>query len=126
VSTRPSGPAAPDGLVLTSALMAGQRFAKKEWVAQTVFDLPLEEIRIPVLVVGHAADKCARSPPDAMDRILARTKGPRQQLVTVHGGPGHEGQVSLNACEGRTPHGFVDQEAEVAAGIARFVLGGKY
>jgi hypothetical protein len=125
-ASRLLGPEAPDGLVLTSALMAGQSFAKKEWVAQTVFDLPLETIRIPILVVGHAADKCARSPPDAMDKILARTKGARQQLVTVLGGPGHEGQVSINACEGRTPHGFVDQEAEVAAGIGRFVLGGNY
>lgn len=101
-------------------------FAKKEWVAQTVFDMPLEAIRIPVLVVGHAADKCARSPPESMDRILARTRGTRQQLLSVLGGPGHEGQVSLNACEGRAPHGFVDQEAELVAGIARFIRGGMY
>jgi len=28
--------------------------------------------------------------------------------------------------EGRSPHGFVEQEAEVAAGIARFIRGGSY
>jgi hypothetical protein len=125
-AARLAGPAAPDGLVLTSALMAGQAGAKKAWVAQSVFDLPLEDITVPVLVVGHAADTCVRSPPSLMDRIVARTRGPRQQLVTVTGGPARPAPVGLDACEGRSPHGFVEQEAEVAAGIARFVRGGRY
>jgi len=30
------------------------------------------------------------------------------------------------ACEGRSPHGFLQQEAEVAAGIARFIGGARY
>jgi len=124
-ASRLSSPSAPDGAVLTSALMSGER-ARKSWVAHSVFDLPLEGIRIPVLVVGHAADKCIRSPADLMDRIVARTRGARQQVVTVTGGPGFAGPPGLNACEGRTPHGFIDQEAEVAAGIARFVRGGSY
>jgi hypothetical protein len=38
--------------VLTSALMVGSR-GQKAWGAHTVFDLPLEVIRVPVLVVGH-------------------------------------------------------------------------
>lgn len=125
-AARLAGPAAPDGLVLTSALMAGQAGAKKAWVAQSVFDLPLEDITVPVLVVGHVADTCVRSPPNLMDRIVARTRGPRQQLVTVSGGPARPAPVGLDACEGRSPHGFVEQEAEVAAGIARFVRGGRY
>jgi hypothetical protein len=61
-----------------------------------------------------------------MEEISARTKGARQQVVTVTGGPGQTGPPSINACEGRSPHGFVDQEAEVVAGIARFVRGGHY
>lgn len=125
-AARLSGPSAPDGVVLTSALMAGQNGAKKEWVAQTVFDLPLEEIRIPVLVIGHAADACLRSPANRMDEIGARTNGVREQVVIVTGGPGRLGPPGLNACEGRSPHGYVDQEAEVAEGIARFIRGGKY
>jgi hypothetical protein len=126
-AARLSGPSAPDGIVLTSALTAGQRGAKKAWVAHSVFDLRLEEIRMPVLVVGHAADRCVRSPAALMGNIVARTNGVREQVVTVMGGtakPG--GSPSVDACEGRSPHGFVDQEAEVAAGIARFVRGGAY
>lgn len=125
-AARLAGPAAPDGLVLTSALMAGRSGGQKQWVAQTVFDLPLEAIRQPVLVVGHVDDKCIRSPAHLMDRITARTEGAREQVVAVSGGPGHPGAPSVNACEGRAPHGYVEQEAEVAAGIARFIRGGHY
>lgn len=117
--------AAPDGLVLTSALMSGAR-AQKAWVADTVFDLPLEAIRVPVLVIGHADDTCVRSPAELMGKITARTRGVRQQVVTVTGGPGRAGTPSVAACEGRSPHGFVEQEAEVVAGIARFIRGEKY
>lgn len=125
-ASRLTGTAAPDGLVLTSALMAGQPGARKTWVAQSVFDLPLEDIPVPVLVVGHAADTCVRSPASLMDRIVVRTRGPRQQIAIVSGGPARPAPNGLDACEGRTPHGFVGQEAEVAAGIARFVRGGRY
>jgi hypothetical protein len=124
-AARLAGPAAADGVVLTSALMFGNR-GQKAWVAQTLFDVALESIRLPVLVVGHAEDKCLRSPPGEMERITARTNGAREQVVTVTGGPGRSGPPSLAACEGRSPHGFADQEAEVAAGIARFITGGKY
>jgi hypothetical protein len=63
-----------------------------------------------------------------MDKITARTSGVREQIVTVTGGPGTPAgiQAGLDACEGRAPHGFVGQEAEVAAGIARFIRGGTY
>ena len=83
---------------------------------------------MPVLVVGHAADTCLRSPAAMMDKIAARTNGVREQVVTVTGGPGVQAgtQVGIDSCQGRMPHGFVDQEAEVAAGIARFMRGGTY
>lgn len=122
-AARLSGPGAPDGLVLTSALMSG---GKKSWITQTVFNLPLESIRMPVLIVGHLADQCIRSPADQMEAIARRTRSVRQQVVTVSGGPGHAGPPSISACEGRTPHGYLGQEAEVAAGIARFIRGGSY
>jgi hypothetical protein len=48
------------------------------------------------------------------------------RVVTVVGGPGYPGPPGVSACEGRAPHGFLDQEAEVAVGIARFVRGGDY
>ncbi|MES2564173.1 MAG: hypothetical protein V4637_15795, partial [Pseudomonadota bacterium] len=125
-ASRLTGAAAPDGLVLTSALMLGNPGSRVAWVAHSVFDLPLEAIRQPTLVVGHAEDKCARSPANLMDRIIARTNGAREQVVTVTGGPGMAGTSSSAACEGRSPHGFIEQEAEVAAGIIRFIRGENY
>ncbi|HXV10329.1 MAG TPA: hypothetical protein VD839_05950 [Burkholderiales bacterium] len=125
-AARLSGPAAPDGLVLTSALTSGYSGGRKNWMANTVFDRPLESIRVPVLVVGHAEDKCVRTPPDLMGNITARTGSAREQVVTVTGGPGEPGPQSVHACRGRSPHGYLGQEADVAAGIARFIGGGTY
>lgn len=126
-AARLSGPSAPDGVVLTSAVTSGQSSAKKPWVAQTVFELPLEKIQIPILVIGHAADTCVRTPAGLMPDITARTNGVREQVVTITGGPEDSSNLSsLDACEGRSPHGYIGQEAEVVAGIARFIRDGMY
>lgn len=126
-ASRLSGPAAPAGVVLTSPVTVGQAGARKAWVAQSVFDLKLEAITVPLLVVGHAADNCIRSPAKLIGNITARTSSAREEVVTVSGGSGNSAaNASTDACEGRSPHGFVGQEAEVVAGIARFVLEGKY
>ena len=125
-ASRLTGAAAPAGVVLTSPVTAGQTGARKSWVAQSVFDLKLEAINVPLLAVGHAADGCIRSPANLIPNIIGRTSSAREQTVTVTGGPGSAGVSAIEACEGRSPHGFIGQEAEVAAGIARFVLGGKY
>jgi hypothetical protein len=126
-ASRLTGPAAPDGLVLTSPVTSGKVGGQKPWVAQTVFSLRLEAISMPVLVVAHAADTCIRTPPSLAAKILPRTRTERGQAVTVTGGPGGGGRgASVEACEGRTPHGFIGQEAEVAEGMARFIRGGRY
>jgi hypothetical protein len=62
-----------------------------------------------------------------MGGITARTRGTRQQIVTVAGGPVAPGRAPNTAdCGVGEPHDFVDQEAELAAGIARFIGGGRY
>ncbi len=125
-ASRLTGPEAPDGVVLTSPVTVGNR-GNMAWVIQSVFDLPLERIRQPLLLVGHAGDRCLRSPADKLPAIAAIVTSARQQTVIVTGGPGsrHPGG-SIEACEGREPHGFAEQEADVAAGILRFVHGGAY
>ena len=125
-AARLTGTQAADGIVLTSALTVGDRSARRRWVAQSVFDLPLESIRAPVLVVGHADDTCVRSPASRSQAIVDRTNGAREQVITVTGGPGSAGISGIAACEGRSPHGFLEQESGVADGIARFIRGGTY
>ncbi len=119
------GDAAPDGVVLTSSVVRGSSGAS--WVRQTVFDVPLADITAPLLAVVHAQDACVRSPPTESARLIAATRSARSQAVTVTGGPGPTASADpMQACEGRSPHGFDGQDAEVAAGIARFVRGGAY
>lgn len=125
-AARLSGPSAPDGVVLTSILTVGTKDGRKAWTAQTVFDHPLESIRVPVLLVGHAADTCLRSPPGMMADVARRIGAVRKQSMTVTGGTEYTGPPGVAACEGRSPHGFIGQEAEVAAGMARFIKGGTY
>jgi hypothetical protein len=111
-----------DGVVLTSPVTVGTARGRKSWTAQTVHDNRIEDIRVPLLVVSHSQDGCFRSPPAGAQGIANRYKGARSQVVVVSGGMPGKGE----ACEGRSPHGFNGMEAEVAAGIARFVLGGRY
>lgn len=126
-ASRLSGPGAPDGVVLTSPLTLGRAGTSKTWVGQTVFDLRLSEIRMPILVIAHAADTCGCTPPRLAGKIIERTKSAREQLAMVTGGPGVSKKLSrIKACQGRTPHGYIGQESEVAEGIARFVRGGGY
>lgn len=125
-ASRLAGEAAPDGVVLTSPVTVGSRSALG-WTTQTVFDLPLDRIRLPLLVVGHEADRCLRSPATNLTRIATQASSTRKQVAAVGGGPGSRfASPDLGACEGREPHGFADQEAEVVAGIVRFVRGGAY
>ena len=126
-AARLAGASAPDGVVLLSAIMSGDARARKSWVAQTVFDPPLAAIKIPLLVAGHAADSCPRSPPRVMDAVIAKTQSGRAQGATVTGGPVPPGRApTLAACEVGQPHDYVDQDADVAAGIERFVRGGRF
>lgn len=125
-ASRLTGEASPDGVVLTSAVMVGDPGARLPWVAHSVFDADLAAIRQPTLLVGHAEDACIRSPAGIMARVASLVGASRKQVVTVTGGPGGTGLSGIEACEGRSPHGFLEQEAEVAAGIARFVQGGVY
>ena len=123
-AARLEGAQAPDGIVLMSAMMVG---GAKSYVAQTVFDARLEAVRMPVLMLGHADDRCVRSPAGAMTRVLARTEGAREQVVVLVGGsPPVGAAANIDACGARQPHGFFNLDEAVAAGVARFVRGGTY
>lgn len=125
-ASRLQGTERPDGVVLTSPVSIGTPQGRKSWTAQTVFDTPLSAIQIPLLAVGHAADACQRSPANLVERIVSMSTSERRQSAIVEGGPGTAVAPGLAACEGRSPHGFLEQETEVVAGIARFVRGERY
>lgn len=124
-ASRLKGDAAPDGVVLTSALMYGNQ-GNKYWVRDSVFDFDLKTVTLPLLLVGHEEDGCFRSPPGQMPRLFDRLGSTRKQMVRMTGGPGSRAGSGPEACAGRSPHGFIKQERELAEGMARFIAGGRF
>ncbi|MBT5944842.1 MAG: hypothetical protein HN813_04030 [Rhodospirillaceae bacterium] len=117
-----SGISAPEGVILFSPITSGRENAYKAWVAQTVFDEPLEDIHQPILVVAHESDACARTPADKAPDILARTNGVAEEMVIVTGGPAtNTGVKGVKACQGKYPHGFGGQDKLVVELITDFV-----
>jgi hypothetical protein len=121
-ASRLTGAAAPDGVVLTSPVSQGAR-GNLPFVSQDVFLFDLARVAVPLLALGHARDTCVRSPPANIPRIVDRAAAsPRKRALVMTGGPGTSAS-DLEACEGRSPHGFVDQEDEMTAHILGFVRG---
>lgn len=123
-AARLQGPMAPDGVVLASPMLSGEGARRKAWAAQTVSDVPLGAFQGPVLLIGHTADSCLRSLPEKLDTVFSANSHPRRQVVRMTGGPGIPGRApSLQTCEVREPHDFVEQEAAFSTGILRFMRG---
>lgn len=101
----------PDGLVLTSTILTD--------TGRAVPRMPVDELKIPVLVVHHTQDGCkACAPadlPQLMDK-LART--PAAELITVSGGISQG-----DPCEARAYHGFNGIEAVVVGKISGWIAG---
>ena len=125
-ASRLTGPAAPDGLVLTSAVTSGsvgglQGLGRPDRARRQAREHPHAGAR-------RRPRRRQMHPHAAKSRRPHRRQNQRrrEQTVTVTGGPGIRAASASRRAEGRTPHGFIDQEAEVAAGIVRFIRGGQY
>jgi len=101
----------PDGLVLTASILTDPN-------GRAVPKMPLETLRIPVLVVHHELDACRvcrfSDMPPLMDKLA---KTPKAELLTVTGG-----QSTGDPCEAMAYHGFNGLEPEVVGKISRWIL----
>ncbi len=121
-ASRLFGAAAPESMMLFSPITSGRTGGQKAWVAQTVFDVLLNDIHMPVLVVAHKDDMCIRTPPDRADDILDDTMSEHEKFVMLEGGtPNDPGITPLKACAGRFPHGFGGLDQQVADLITGFI-----
>lgn len=113
-------PQAADGLVLTSTVTrpsGGQR--PRAGVQETVYDLDLAQIRIPVLLVYHRDDACWVTPPGDVPALQQRLSGaPRVGVIAIDGGEPPQTDV----CEARSAHGFFGREAETVQAIVAWIL----
>ncbi len=111
LATELTGPEGPDGVVLTSSILVDRR-------SRALPEMPLEKIRIPVLVVHHEHDGCRACPYAEIPRLMDQLgTAPRRQLLSFTGGKS-EG----DPCEGRAHHGYNGIEREVVAKIALWML----
>ncbi len=104
------GKNAPDGVVFTSSLFDGNRTAG-------VFDLPLENIQIPSLIVHHRRDSCAYTGPSRVPEFKARLTGAKIAKVMWFDGGSSRG----DACQARSHHGYNGIEEMVVTGIANWI-----
>jgi pimeloyl-ACP methyl ester carboxylesterase len=107
-----TGASAPDGLVLSSTILAAGRLP----AAPPVQQLALEKLHIPVLVVHHEQDQCQVTPPSLLPALMSKLPPATSKLLTYQGG-----RSVGNACEAFAFHGYNGIEDKVVADIAAFV-----
>ena len=102
------------GVVLTSSIGASKGGG------MSLFNLPLEEITLPVLFVHHREDGCWASRfNDALQLQKRITGSPRSQFIEVLGGdPARSGP-----CEALSLHGYLGKEREVVTAITDWIQG---
>ena len=80
-------------------------------------DLPLETLKIPVLVVHHEEDGCRLCRFADMPLLMNKLRGLlRVELITYKGGSN-----AGDPCEARAYHGFNGLEPEVVSRIAAWI-----
>lgn len=98
----------PDGLVLTSTILAGPR---------SVPGMELSKLEIPTLIVHHQDDDCGVTAYRDIQSLMKKLPaGRRTELLTVEGGYSRG-----NPCQAWAYHGFNGRESEVVAKIAAWI-----
>lgn len=111
VATELQGPDGPDGIVLSSSILSDPR-------TRAVPAMPLQRIRVPVLVVHHERDACRLCAFSEVPALMGGlTAAPRKQLLAFNGGIS-EG----DPCHAMAHHGYNGIEAEVVRQIAAWML----
>jgi hypothetical protein len=101
----------PDGIVLTSTVLADQK-------SRPVSDMPVDRLKVPVLVVHHEQDGCRVTLYSDVPRLMQKlASNPRKELMTFTGGV-DEG----DPCRARAYHGFNGLEREVVSRLADWIL----
>jgi pimeloyl-ACP methyl ester carboxylesterase len=100
------GPSRVAGLVLTSTV----------W-RQGIPQVPLEQIRVPTLVVHNRDDGCSESPFGMVDAGMERLRAaPVKTLIVVSGG-----RSRSQPCEALSPHGYYGIEDQVVPPVVAWI-----
>jgi pimeloyl-ACP methyl ester carboxylesterase len=111
LATELQGGDGPAGIVLTSSILVDRK-------GRPVPAMPLERIRIPVLVVHHEHDACPLCPFAETASLMARLEGSsRKELIAFDGG-----QSMGDPCEALAHHGYNGIEPEVVRRIGEWIV----
>jgi len=111
VATELGGAEGPDGIVLSSSILTDER-------SRAVPAMPLERIRVPVLVLHHEQDGCRLCAFSQVPALMDGLKSaPRKHLLAFKGGIS-EG----DPCHAMAHHGFNGIEADVVRQAAAWML----
>ena len=111
VATELSGADGPDGIVLSSTILTDDK-------GRPVPAMPLEKIRVPVLVVHHEQDGCALCAFTKVPELMAKLdNAPKKELLSFKGGENRG-----DPCEAMAYHGFNGLDREVVPQIAGWIL----
>ncbi len=106
-----TGPEGPNGLVLSSTIL-------KDAKTRPVPAMPLDRLRIPVLVIHHERDGCRLCPFSDIPYLMERlSKASRKQLLKFEGGLNRAGP-----CRALAYHGYNGLDREVVAQIVAWIL----
>lgn len=111
VATELSGSDGPDGIVLSSTILADPK-------GRPVPAMALGKIKIPVLIVHHEQDGCALCSFSEIPGLMTKlSNSPRSQVLSFKGG-----ENKGDPCEAFAYHGFNGLEADVVQQTATWVL----
>ena len=100
----------PDGVVLTSTILSDDK-------GRPVTAMPLEKVRVPVLVVHHEQDGCRHCAFADVPALMGKlAKAPKSQLLAFKGGASRG-----DPCEAFAYHGFNGLELDVVQQIAAWI-----
>lgn len=110
-----TGPAAPQGIVLTSTILAR---SPRGGEGRAVPEMDLAAISEPVLVVHHAEDPCPVCAPSRLPALMKKFAPGRAELKTYTGG-----ENQGDPCEPWSHHGYNGIEDIVVRDIAEWIRG---
>lgn len=113
VATQLQGADAPDGIVLTASVLVDRRDV-------ALPAMPLDRIRVPVIVLHHAQDRCAACPPAQLPALMRGLVNARHKSLRLLEGGRNEGPP----CEAAGFHGFAGLEAQAVAAITEPIARG--
>lgn len=108
-----SGPARPDALVMTAAMLVSVGGNHPHF--QMAIGNDAGKARLPLLIVGHKRDQCRYTLPATIDQFKRWHRG--KVDVVILDGPAGTG----DPCEVRSAHGFAGIDEEVVATIANWI-----